>query len=185
MQIFSCMSLDLLTLPECITVKIFNEISQTSPSGPSGEGRLWADVLLNKAQNIPLVESPPSLVQTTLTWVPQSRYNQDDHLWPSQRDRGHRSPGTLSQWSGLPQELCSVQRLGIESMSLNPKLSFTLGNIELPTNELCHLKINEELRCLRAHLCPILGTPCTVVQQASLSVGLFRQEDWNGLPSPI
>ena len=37
---FSCMSLNLLTLPEYITVKIFNEISQTSPSGPSGEGRL-------------------------------------------------------------------------------------------------------------------------------------------------
>lgn len=77
---FSCMSLNLLTLPEYITVKIFNEISQTSPSGPSGEGRLWADVLSNKAQNIPLVERSPSLVQTTSTWVPQSRYNQDEHL---------------------------------------------------------------------------------------------------------
>lgn len=77
---FSCVSLDLLTLPECVTINLFDEISQRSPLGPSGECRLWADILLNQTQNIPLVERPPSLVQTTLTWVSRSRYNQDDHL---------------------------------------------------------------------------------------------------------
>mgnify|MGYP006996457547 CR=1 FL=1 len=77
---FSCVSLNLLTLPECVTINLFDEISQSSPLGPSGECRLWADILLNQTQNIPLVERPPSLVQTTLTWVSRSHYNQDDHL---------------------------------------------------------------------------------------------------------
>ena len=33
-------------------------------------------------------------------------------------------------------------------------------------------------------LCPVLGTPCTIVCQAPLSMGFSRQEYWSGLPSP-
>ena len=32
--------------------------------------------------------------------------------------------------------------------------------------------------------CVPLLTPCTIVRQASLSMGFFRQEYWNGLPFP-
>ena len=32
--------------------------------------------------------------------------------------------------------------------------------------------------------CPILATPWTVAHQASLSMGLPRQEYWSGLPVP-
>ena len=33
-------------------------------------------------------------------------------------------------------------------------------------------------------LCPTLATPWTVAHQASLSMGLPRQEHWSGLPCP-
>ena len=36
-----------------------------------------------------------------------------------------------------------------------------------------------------AKSCPTLGNPWTVVQQAHLSMGFFRQEYWNGLPFPL
>ena len=35
---------------------------------------------------------------------------------------------------------------------------------------------------LCAHCVPLFATPWTVTHQASLSMGLFRQEYWSGLP---
>ena len=35
-----------------------------------------------------------------------------------------------------------------------------------------------------AQLCPTLCDPMAIVYQASLSMGLFRQEYWSGLPFP-
>ena len=34
-------------------------------------------------------------------------------------------------------------------------------------------------------LCPTLVTSCTVAYKAPLSMGLFRQEHWSGLPFPF
>ena len=38
--------------------------------------------------------------------------------------------------------------------------------------------------CVQAQLCPTLLSPWTVANQTPLSMGLFKQEHWSGLPFP-
>ena len=92
-------------------------------------------------------------------------------------------------WSGLPfPSPGDLPDPGIEPASLmSPALAGGLFTTESPGKPILYSK-NKISPCISiglvAKLWPTLVTPCTVTQQAPLSMEFSKQEYWSGLPFP-
>ena len=92
-------------------------------------------------------------------------------------------------WSGLPfPSPGDLPDPGIEPASLmSPALAGGFFTTESPGKPILYSK-NKISPCISiglvAKLWPTLVTPCTVTQQAPLSMEFSKQEYWSGLPFP-